>query len=82
MTTRQRRRGRLAFPARDALVAGALKPFPRLAFRPGRCPGCDAAGMGYAVLQAQPTGGMCAQHVPGCPLGANIPNTAVPLLSE
>jgi hypothetical protein len=67
---RQQVRGRMVFPVLRALIDGARRPFPQVAFMPGRCPGCTSSGMGYLVVQERTTGGMSASHDPSCALAA------------
>jgi hypothetical protein len=58
-------RGRLVFPAVDALMGYALRPFPWVRLAVGRCGICRAVSVRWAVL---PTGtvGEAAAHGPAC----------------
>lgn len=60
------RRGRLVFPAADALVAAIVEPFPLVMFRDGRCPYCWGPGLSWNVVQRTSRGGAMASHRPGC----------------
>ena len=68
MRRRGRVRGRLVFPAVDALlVAAVLDPFPRVSMREGRCPTCWGPGFSWNVQQRHTRGGAMAAHHPDCP---------------
>ena len=59
--------GRLVFTALHSLVASAVRPLPYVVLRSGRCGGCGAWGIGYAVLPGD-AGGFCGTHREPCPL--------------
>lgn len=58
---------RLVFPAANALVGAALKGFPRVSMRDGRCSFCWGPGFSWNVQQDRDRGGAMASHRPGCP---------------
>lgn len=59
--------GRLVFPAVNALVGSALKGFPRVSMRDGRCSSCWGPGVSWNVQQDRDQGGAMASHHPDCP---------------
>ena len=62
-------RGRLVLPALHSLLASAARPLPYVVLRSGRCGGCGARGIGFAVLPGD-AGGFCGTHRGPCPMSS------------
>lgn len=60
-------RGRLIFPATDALVATILEGFPRVSIAAARCPTCKAPGTSWNVQQRHNRSGAALTHHDWCP---------------